>query len=245
MNACKDHGRGSESVRYGKIREGVFIRRLNRFVAEVDVDGSVETVHVKNTGRLRDWLVPGNAVVLEDAGPERSGRRTRYSLIAAKRGGGWVNIDSQAPNAVIREALLAGRIGELPSVRSLRGEAVFGGSRFDFCVDDGVLEGFIEVKGVTLERGGIALFPDAPTARGARHLEELAKAAEGGYAAFVIFLVQMEGCRSFAPNEELDPRFAEALRRAARAGVRVLAYDSVVSPGEIAIGGPMPVEGVC
>ncbi|OUM95779.1 MAG: sugar fermentation stimulation protein SfsA [Thermobacillus sp. ZCTH02-B1] len=230
-------------MRYGKVREGVFIRRLNRFVAEAEIDGRVEKVHVKNTGRLQDWLVPGNTVVLEDAGS--AGRKTRYSLIAARRGQGWVNIDSQAPNAVVREALLAGRIGEPGSVRSLRGEAVFGGSRFDFhYVDDDGREGFIEVKGVTLERDGTALFPDAPTLRGARHLEELAKAAESGYAAFAIFLVQMEGCRRFKPHGELDPRFAEALRRAARAGVRVLAYESVVSPDEIVIGGPIEVTGL-
>jgi sugar fermentation stimulation protein A len=231
-------------MRYANVRGGVFARRLNRFVAEVEIDGSAEKVHVKNTGRLADWLVPGNAVALEEAGPDRDGRKTRYSLIAARRRDGWVNIDSQAPNAVVREALMAGRIAELPSVRSLRGEASYGGSRFDFHFDDGVREGFIEVKGVTLERGGTALFPDAPTARGARHLEELAKAAESGYAAFVLFLVQMEGCRRFMPHGELDPRFAEALRRAARAGVRVLAYDSVVSPDEIAIGGPLTVTGV-
>jgi sugar fermentation stimulation protein len=231
-------------MRYREVREGLFIRRINRFVAEVRVDGSAEKVHVKNTGRLKDWLVPGRRVVLEDTGQGGAGRRTRYSLIAAGRRDGWVNIDSQAPNAVIHEALQAGRIGELPAVRSLRREAVFGGSRFDFHFDDGGLEGFIEVKGVTLERGGAALFPDAPTARGARHLDELAKAAESGYAAFAIFLVQMEGCRRFAPNEAEDPRFAEALRRAARAGVRVLAYDSVVSADEIAIGRPLPVTDV-
>ena len=229
-------------MRYGKVREGRFVRRLNRFVAEAEIDGRVEYVHVKNTGRLKDWLVPGNAVILEDAG--RAERKMRYSLIAARRGDGWVNIDSQAPNAVIREALTAGRIGELPAVRSLRGEAAYGGSRFDFRFDDGTREGYIEVKGVTLERDGTALFPDAPTARGARHLEELAKAAENGYAAVVIFLAQMEGCRRFAPHAELDPQFTGALRRAARAGVRVLAYDSVVSPDEITIGGPIEVTGL-
>jgi len=229
-------------MRYRNTVEGRFVRRINRFVAEAVVDGVAELVHVKNTGRLADWLVPGHRVVLEDGG--RSDRKTRYSLIAAERRGGWVNIDSQAPNAVVREALLAGRIDELPAVRSLRGEAAFGGSRFDFHFDGGDREGFIEVKGVTLERGGVALFPDAPTARGARHLEELTKAAESGYAAFVLFLVQMEGCREFAPHEEMAPRFAEALRRAARAGVRVLAYDSVVTADEITIGGPLPITGV-
>jgi sugar fermentation stimulation protein A len=231
-------------MRYSGIRDGLFIRRINRFVAEVDIDGSTEKVHVKNTGRLADWLVSGRRVALADAGRDQPRRKTRYYLIAAERQGGWVNIDSQAPNAVIHEALQAGRIVELPSVRSLRREAAFGGSRFDFHFDDGVREGFIEVKGVTLERGGTALFPDAPTARGARHLEELAKAAESGYAAFVIFLVQMEGCLRFAPHEAEDPRFAEALRQAARAGVRILAYDSVVSADEIVIGGPLPVTGV-
>lgn len=231
-------------MRYGNVREGVFVRRLNRFVAEVGIGGRTEKVHVKNTGRLADWLVPGNTVALEDAGPDREGRKTRYSLIAARRRDGWVNIDSQAPNEVVREALMAGRIAGLPAVRSLRGEAAYGGSRFDFHFDDGVREGFIEVKGVTLERDGTALFPDAPTARGARHLEELAKAAENGYAAFVLFLVQMEGCRRFMPHAELDPRFAAALRRAARAGVGVLAFDSVVSADEIKIGGPIPVTGV-
>jgi len=231
-------------MRYSGIRDGLFIRRINRFVAKVDIDGSTEKVHVKNTGRLADWLVSGRRVALAAPGRDQPGPKTRYSLIAAERQGGWVNIDSQAPNAVIREALLAGRIAELPAVRSLRGEAPFGGSRFDFHFDDGEREGFIEVKGVTLERGGVALFPDAPTLRGARHLEELAKAAESGYAAYVIFLVQMEGCLRFAPHGEMDPRFADALRRAAQAGVRALAYGSVVTADGIEIGGPLPVTGV-
>lgn len=233
-------------MQYREVRCGRFIRRLNRFVAEVDLDGGTEMVHVKNTGRLLDWLVPGRTVALEASG--RPGRKTRYSLIAAQRGDGWVNIDSQAPNAVIRDALQAGRIGGLPPVRSWRSEAVFGDSRFDFHFEtdavEGVREGFIEVKGVTLERGGTALFPDAPTVRGARHLTELAKAVESGYAAFVIFLVQMEGCRRFAPHEAVDPRFTEALRQAARSGVQILAYDSIVSADSIVIGGPVDVTGV-
>jgi sugar fermentation stimulation protein A len=227
-------------MRYGKIVHGTFIRRLNRFVAEAEIDGRTETVHVKNTGRLKELLVPGAAVSLEES--DNPSRKTRLSLVAVRKGDGWVNIDSQAPNAVLEEALLGGAVGELGRIDALRREAVWGGSRFDFFFESEGKRGYIEVKGVTLDAGGVAMFPDAPTARGARHVLELAEAVKEGHAAVVIFLIQMRGCRLFRPNETTDRAFADALRTAAAGGVKVLAYDARVTDGEITFGDPVAVD---
>lgn len=227
-------------MRYGNIIHGSFVRRLNRFVAEADVGGRTERVHVKNTGRLKELLVPGALVSLEVA--DNPARKTRHSLIAVRKDGRWVNIDSQAPNAVVEEALLRGAVGELGRIGALRRETAWGGSRFDFYFEADGKPGFIEVKGVTLDKGGIALFPDAPTVRGARHVLELAEAVKAGYAAVVFFLIQMQGCRAFKPNEEMDAAFAGALRAAARRGVRALAYDARVTDRDIAFGEPVEVH---
>ncbi len=209
-------------MRYTDVTEGIFLRRLNRFAARVTVDGREETVHVKNTGRLGELLLPGTRVFLQRAA--RPDRKTGYDLIAVFRDGQTVNVDSQAPNAAAAEWLAAGRL--FPDLRDLRREVVHGDSRFDlsFVHGDGI-RALMEVKGVTLLRDGAALFPDAPTARGARHLRGLARAVEEGYEAWILFVIQMKGADRLEPNRRTDPAFADALRDAAAAGVHVLAMD--------------------
>jgi sugar fermentation stimulation protein A len=227
-------------MKYVRVVFGTFVRRLNRFAAEVEIEGRLETVHVKNTGRLKELLVPGACVGLSPSRNEA--RKYRHSLISVKKGGIWVNIDSHAPNRVVHEALEKGGVPELAGLERLKREAVFGQSRFDFCFERNGRKGFMEVKGVTLEKDGTALFPDAPTERGARHVRELIRAVKEGCEGVVFFLIQMPGCRRFAPHGKMDPSFAEALKTAAANGVRVLAYDAEVTAGSLVIGKPVPVD---
>jgi len=225
-------------VEYGRVAHGRFVRRLNRFVAEVEREGRTVRTHVKNTGRLKELLVPGAEVCLELAdSPER---KYPHSLIAVRKADRWVNVDSQAPNRVAHDAILEGRIRGLESVRLLKKEAAWGNSRFDLYYEREGERGFIEVKGVTLELGGIALFPDAPTARGAKHLRELEEAVRHGYGGIVLFVVQMEGCSAFRPHAEMDPPFAAALKRAAERGVRVMACDCAATDRTLDFRGEIP-----
>lgn len=227
-------------MRYGQIVHGTFIRRLNRFMAEVLIGEQVTEVHVKNTGRLRELLVPGALVSLEKA--DNPARKTRHSLIAVKAESDWVNIDSQVPNAVVEEALKQGLVEQWGNVDLMKREAVWGNSRFDFYVEGGGEKGFIEVKGVTLAQDGLAMFPDAPTERGTKHVLALIEAVTEGYKGTVLFLIQRRGCKLFRPHGEMDAAFADALREAARRGVDIVAYDTRVSDGEIVFGKPVPVD---
>lgn len=231
---------GVDAMKYQSTTIGRFVRRINRFVAEVKIDGTVENVHVKNTGRLKELLLPEAEVILEpSANPER---KTKYSLLAVRKKGRWVNIDSQAPNTVVFEALKQRFVEEWGTMDLLKREVTYGHSRFDLYFECGHEKGFIEIKGVTLEKDGIAMFPDAPTTRGTKHIEELAGAVRAGYTGVVFFLIQMKGCHAFTPNEQTDKPFAEALRHAAKAGVRILAYDSFVSEDEIVLDRPIEVR---
>lgn len=227
-------------MKYGNIVHGQLQRRVNRFIAEVVVDGALEQVHVKNTGRLKELLLTDTEVLLEVS--DRPERKTKYSLIAAAKDGGWVNVDSQAPNPVAFETLKAGRIAEIGLVSCVKREVTYGDSRFDLYYEKDEERGFIEVKGVTLQQECIAMFPDAPTARGTKHVLELAKAVQEGYTGTVLFVVQMQGCREFTPYRDMDPAFADALEEASRQGVRILAYESVVTEQEIVLGGGLPVH---
>ena len=222
-------------MRYGTIVPGRFLSRPNRFVARVETGGGVQTVHVKNTGRCRELLVPGAAVYLEKSANPR--RKTAYDLVAVRKGELLVNMDAQAPNQVFAEWLEP----RLPEGAVLRREVTFGESRLDFCVEGPRGAYFIEVKGVTLEEGGAARFPDAPTERGVKHIHELQKAAEAGLGAALFFVVQMEGMRSVAPNDETHPAFGEALREAAARGVKVCAYDCAVTPESLTLRREVPV----
>lgn len=225
-------------MQYQNVSRGIFLCRPNRFIAEVEIDGSKETVHVKNTGRCRELLVPGCTVYLEKSG--NPARKTAYDLIAVEKGPLLINMDSQAPNKVFGEWAASG--GFRSDLTLLRPETVWGKSRFDFYWEAGEEKGFVEVKGCTLEENGLALFPDAPTERGVKHLNELAAAAAEGYECTVCFVLQMKGCRVFRPNEQTHPEFAAALRDAAHSGVRVLAMDCRVTPNSLLIDAPVPVK---
>jgi len=227
-------------MKYGNIVHGRFQRRMNRFIAEVEVDGVIEQVHVKNTGRLKELLRMDTEVLLEVS--DRPERKTKYSLIAAAKDGAWVNVDSQAPNPVAFEALKAGWIAEIGTVSRVKREVTYGDSRFDLYYEKSEERGFIEVKGVTLQQDGIAMFPDAPTTRGTKHVMELAKAVQEGYTGTVLFVIQMQGCREFTPYRDMDPAFANALEEASRQGVRLLAYESIVTEQEIVLGAGLPVH---
>lgn len=227
-------------MEYGNMVEARFLRRVNRFTAFVELNGQEEMVHVKNTGRCKELLIEGARVFLEEA--DKEGRKTKYSLIAVYKGDMLVNMDSQAPNQMAAEALAEGKIEEIGEVDFLKREVNYENSRFDLFYQKGEKKGFIEVKGVTLEGNGIAKFPDAPTERGAKHLRELIKAKEEGYEAAALFVIQMKGVQEFRPNEERDKNFTAALKEAAKAGVKILAYDCRVQVGKVYIDQKVPVN---
>lgn len=225
-------------MQYGKILPARFLSRPNRFVARVEAEGEELVCHVKNTGRCRELLVPGATVWLEES-PNPS-RKTKFDLIAVEKGDRLINMDAQAPNKVFGEWVAAGGFRE--GLTLLRPETTYGSSRFDFYWESSKSWGFVEVKGVTLEEDGIVRFPDAPTLRGVKHLDELVKAREAGYEAAVCFVIQMEDVRWFAPNDETHPEFGQALRRAAQAGVEILAMDCAVTPQSLTMGNPVLVK---
>lgn len=226
-------------MKYDSIVPGRFLARPNRFIAYVEVDGKEVVAHVKNTGRCKELLLHGATVYLQDWGEEHAGRKTRYDVIAVEKGSLLVNMDSQAPNKVFSEWVHAG--GFVPGLTYLRPEAKWGNSRFDFYWEAGERRGFTEVKGVTLEHDGLVRFPDAPTERGVKHLEELILAKKEGYETAVCFVIQMEGMRVFSPNDETHPAFGTALRKAAAAGVRVIAMECHVTPSTLQITKEVPV----
>ena len=225
-------------MRYKKIHPGTFLARPNRFVAQVALAGREETCHVKNTGRCRELLVPGARVYLEESG--NPGRKTKYDLVAVEKGERLINMDAQAPNQVFGEWARAGRF--VPELTLLQPEKRYGASRFDFYWEGPGRRGFVEVKGVTLEEDGVVRFPDAPTLRGVKHLEELIAAKGAGYEAAVCFVIQMEDVRWLEPNDATHPEFGQALRRAAAAGVQVLALDCTVRPDQLDIRGAVEVR---
>lgn len=224
-------------MRYPNIVQGRFLRRPNRFIAHVELDGQEVVCHVKNTGRCRELLIPGAAVWLCKS--ENPARKTAYDLIAVDKGGKCVNMDSAAPNAVFAEFARAGKF--LPDTESVRAEVRYGASRFDFCITAGGQTHYVEVKGVTLEEDGIVRFPDAPTQRGERHVRELIAAKEAGFGAHIVFVIQMEQAEYFAPNVKTHPAFGVALKEAAKAGVRIHAYTCRVAPDSLDIADPVPV----
>ena len=224
-------------MQYHAVVSGRFIARPNRFIAHVETEEGVQVVHVKNTGRCRELLVPGATVYLErSANPAR---KTAYDLIAVEKGENLINMDAQAPNQVFGEWAAAG--GFLPDVTAVRREYTYGESRLDFCLESSCGKHLVEVKGVTLEQDGLARFPDAPTERGVKHIRELQSAAEAGLGATLFFVVQMKCIHSVMPNDDTHPVFGAALREAAAAGVQVCAYDCIVTPDSLVIHQPVPV----
>lgn len=229
-------------MRYETIKKAKFIARPNRFVAYCEIDGRIEVVHVKNTGRCRELLVPNAAVYLSVSdNPER---KTKFDLIAVEkvtdRGSIMINMDSQAPNAAAYEWLRSG--GIFGKGAAVRREVTYGKSRFDLYVEHEGRRAFVEVKGVTLEENGIASFPDAPTERGIKHINELVAAMKDGYEAYLLFVVQMKGIYIFTPNDNTHKAFGDALRRAAEYGVKVLAYDCIITPNEMTVDSPIKID---
>ena len=220
-------------MKYRKIVDGKFIDRPNRFIAHVKIDGKTETVHVKNTGRCRELLLPGAAVRLEVS--DNPTRKTLYDLIAVyKEKIGWINIDSQAPNKVVKEWL------ETQDYDLVRPEYTYGDSRIDFYMEKGNQKYLMEVKGCTLEIDGIGYFPDAPTKRGVKHLRELAEARKAGYECMVAFVIQMEGITEVRPYICMQPEFGTAWQEAVDAGVEILFLPCRVGRDSLDI---MPVNG--
>lgn len=222
---------------YQNVEPGIFLERPNRFIAYVEIGGRVETVHVKNTGRCRELLLRGARVYCQHC--ENPARKTRYDLIAVRKGSLLINMDSQAPNTAAAQWLRGGGLGAL---EALRAETVHGDSRFDFSFMKDGRQCFLEVKGVTLENDGVCLFPDAPTARGTKHLHGLIRAAQEGYGAYILFVIQMERAKCLRPNAQTDPDFAAALRRAAEQDVRILAMTCTVEPDAMTIDTPVAVQ---
>ena len=215
-------------MRYASVVKGEFVSRPNRFIANVIIDGSPAVVHVKNTGRCRELLIPGAEVYLEKA--ENPLRKTAYDLIAVRKSNGLlINIDSQAPNKVVREWL------DGCSYDLIQPEHTYGNSRVDFYMERGNKRYLLEVKGCTLEMERVGYFPDAPTARGTKHLRELKKAGTDGYDAAVAFLIQMDGISEVRPNTDTDPEFAKALAEAENADVKVLFLMCRVEPDSLII----------
>lgn len=236
-------------MKYEKIIEATFVDRPNRFIAQVMVGGELVKAHVKNTGRCKELLIPGAVVYLEDFEGRMGERKMRYSLVGVEKntpaGTLMINMDSQAPNKVVAEALADGRIKleGMGPLNVVKAEKTFGQSRFDFYAEDESGQtAYIEVKGVTLEDGGIVRFPDAPTERGVKHINELMEAAAAGHRTYVIFVIQMEGMREFRPNDNTHKAFGDALRTACRAGVGIMAYECAVTENSLEITVPVQVN---
>ena len=228
-------------MRYERIQKAVFIERPNRFIAYAKLNGKRETVHVKNTGRCAELLRPGAVIYVQES--DNPDRKTKWDLIAVekpvKEGKRLINMDSQIPNKVVQEWIEQGRF--ISDVTLIKPETTYGNSRFDLYVEAGERKIFIEVKGVTLEEDGVCRFPDAPSERAVKHLEELIQAKKEGYEAYVFFVIQMKDVRYFTPNTDTHPEFAETLKKAQAAGVELLAYDCEVTPESIAAGEPVEV----
>lgn len=229
-------------MKYIKIISGEFVSRPNRFIAHVNIQGQLEVCHVKNTARCRELLKPGSIVYLEES--DNPGRKTKYDLVAVEKGNTLVNIDSNAPNKVVQEWLATDNCPILQGAESrfVKPECKYGNSRIDFYVEADHRKIFIEVKGVTLEENGVVRFPDAPSDRAVKHVEELAAAVEKGYEAYVMFVIQMKGVRYFTPNEDTHLQFCNALREAAVKGVQILAYDCLVTEDSLLLDEPVEVR---
>lgn len=229
-------------MKYKEVVKGVFRERPNRFIAKVEIDGCEETVHVKNTGRCKELLLENSVVYLSVS--DNPLRKTKYDLIAVEKqtenGTVLINMDSQVPNDMVAEWLKKGELFSKNAI--IKREVTFGKSRFDFYVEDSNNKAFIEVKGVTLENNGVALFPDAPTERGVKHIKELCSCVEKGYSAYIVFVIQMSGINLFKPNDATHKAFGDALRQAEKAGVSILAYDSVVTNESVCINKPIMIE---
>ncbi len=213
-------------MKYNSITQGVFIDRPNRFIAHIQIDGKTEICHVKNTGRCKELLIPGAVVFVHKS--ENLSRKTKYDLIAVYKGKKLINIDSQAPNKVFGEWIKSS--GYFENITLIKPECTYKNSRFDYYIEADGKKIFVEVKGVTLEIDGVVKFPDAPTERGVKHINELVHCAQNGYDAYIFFVVQMKNCKYFTPNRATHPEFVDALKNAHNCGVNVVALCCDVTP---------------
>lgn len=228
-------------MEYKKIVKGIFRERPNRFIAYVDVEGmgnNPQVVHVKNTGRCKELLVDDATVYLEES--DNPNRKTKYDLVVVRKNERIINMDSQAPNKVVQEWLE--KNGLYKNTKLVVPEKKYGESRFDFYIEGDNKKAWMEVKGVTLEKDGVVLFPDAPSERAVKHIEHLIKAKEEGFDAYIMFVVQMENVKYFTPNKDTHAAFAEALLKAESKGVKIMSYDCVVTEKELKINKPVEVK---
>ena len=216
-------------MKYERIEAAVFKSRPNRFIAYVETAAGEEICHVKNTGRCKELLTPDAHIWVQRS--SNPNRKTAIDLIAVEKNGQVVNMDSQIPNKVAEEWIRSGHLFSKEAV--IRPETKWGNSRFDVYIEEGDRKMFLEVKGVTLEEDGVARFPDAPTERGVKHIEELIACKEAGYESGILFVIQMKGIQYLEPNDRTHAAFGEALRRAQKVGVQVMAVDCVVTPDTI------------
>ena len=223
-------------MHYTDMTPGIFLSRPNRFIAHIEIHGKEEICHVKNTGRCKELLPPGAQVWCQRSDAPK--RKTKYDLITVKKGARLINMDSQAPNIAAKEWLLQGGLGQISDLRS---ETTHGDSRFDLSFTKDGKPCFLEVKGVTLEDDGICAFPDAPTTRGVKHLQGLARAAQEGYGAYVLFVIQIEDVRYLHPNDQTDPAFGKALREAAAQGVQLLAMSCQITEDTMTLHTSVPI----
>lgn len=227
---------------YKNIVKGLFVKRINRFLALVDIDGKIENVHIKNTSRCSEIFIPDTICYLEkNSNPNR---KTKYTLISAEKNGILINLDSQIPNKIIFDAIVEGKILSSLKPIDVKREVTYGSSRFDisFYSQGENRKYFLEVKGVSLEENGIAAFPGAPTTRGKKHLDELVEATREGYGAIVVFLIQLENANLLIPNYNMDRDFAKALIRAKDNNVLIKAFNSVVTKNSININKEVPIS---
>lgn len=220
-------------MEYKNIKQARFISRPNRFIAYIEIDGNKEICHVKNTGRCKELLIPGAKIFVQES--DNKTRKTKYDLISVYKGYRLVNIDSQVPNKVLHEWLLEG--GLIKNITSIKPESTYGNSRFDFYIETSDKRRiFIEVKGVTLEESGVAMFPDAPTERGVKHIAELCRCMNDGYEAYIVFIIQMKDVLYFTPNNVTHKAFGDALKVASDQGVNIIALDTWVTENSISVG---------
>jgi len=219
-----------------KIIKGKFLERPNRFIAYCKINNNIEKVHVKNTGKCKELLIPNTIVYLEES--DNPNRKTKYSLISVQKGNRLINMDSQVPNKVVYEGLVNRKIilpGLNEEILYIKPEKTYENSRFDIYLETKSKKAFIEVKGVTLEENNVVLFPDAKTERGVKHINELIKASKDGYLSYIVFVVQMSNIKYFTPNDKMHKELGDALRNAKANGVNILSYDCNVTRDTIEI----------
>ena len=227
-------------MKYKNIYKGIFLNRENRFIANIKINDKIHKVHVKNTGRCKELLVKNSKVYVQYV--DKESRKTDYSLISVYKNNRLFNIDSQVPNKVILKGLNDNKILGLKNLDYIKPEKKIGNSRLDFYYEKNSIKGYIEVKGVTLEKNNIGIFPDAPTKRGSKHINELISLKKEGYENYIIFLLQFNGAKKFIPNWVTDKVFSKTLKKASSKGINILAYDSVVSKDKIILNNKIEIN---